>query len=101
MLSTYYHAYYIFILNLGDKIMKLLFCPLWLIIMSTVCIAVPLSDFFDYNRVGNYCNSSGISANDDLRRSDCDAILFLEEIDYEVLFILDIRFPFLMKQLEQ
>ena len=75
--------------------MKLLFCPLWLIIMPTVCMAVPLSDFFDYNRVGNYCNSSGRSANADLRRSDCDAILFLEEINYEVLFsFLDIRFPF-------
>ena len=74
--------------------MKLLFCSLWLIALPTISTAVPLSDFFGYNRVGNYCNSSGRSADDILRRSDCDAILFPEEINYEILFNLDIRFPF-------
>ena len=72
--------------------MKLFFCSLWLITLPTISTAVPLSDFF--GGVGNYCNSSGRSADDILRRSDCDAILFPEEINYEILFNLDIRFPF-------
>lgn len=74
--------------------MKLLFCPLWLITLPSLCTAIPLSDFFGYNSAGNYCNSSGRSADDILRRSDCDAVLFPEEINYGILFNLDIRFPF-------
>ena len=67
---------------------------LWLFILPSV-ISVPLSDFFDYNRVGSYCISSGRFADDEyLRRNGCDTILFPEVIDYELLFNLNIRFPF-------
>ena len=76
--------------------MKLLFLSLWLVISPTVTFAVPLSDFFDYNRVDNNCisNLNSSSANEELSRSDCDAILFPEALNHEILFIVNTTFPF-------
>jgi len=76
--------------------MKLFFFSLWLIISPSVTFAVPLSDFFDYNRVGNNCTSrsESISANDELSRSDCITLLFPEAIDHQILFNVNISFPF-------
>ena len=65
-----------------------------LLILPAVILAVPLSDFFDYNRTKNVCISSGSSANVDLRRSDCDTIIFPETIDYEVSYNLNVTLPF-------
>ena len=78
--------------NLGGKFsMRVLSC---LLILPTAILAVPLSDFFDYNRTGNICISSGNSANDDLSRSDCDTIVFPKGTDYEVLYNVNTAFPF-------
>ena len=57
-------------------IMQCLSYPLWVAILPAVILAVPLSDFFEYNRTENVCISSGRSANDDLSRSVCDTIVF-------------------------
>ena len=65
-----------------------------LLILPTVILAIPLSDFFDYNRTRNVCISSGSSANVDLSSSDCDTIIFPKTIDYEVSYNLSVTFPF-------
>ena len=74
-------------------------CPLWLVILPTVIFAVPLSDFFEYNRTENVCISSGSSANADLNRSDCDTIVFPKTIDYAVSYDLDVTFPFFYRRI--
>lgn len=79
------------LLILGSKTMQ---CPLWLVILPTAILAVPLSDFFDYNRTGSICISSRNSANDDLSRSDCDTIVFPKGTNYEVLYNVNTAFPF-------
>ena len=74
--------------------MQCLSYPLWVAILPAVILAVPLSDFFEYNRTENVCISSGRSANDDLSRSVCDTIVFPRGIDYEVSYDLNVTFPF-------
>ena len=78
--------------------MQCLSCPLWLAILPAVILAVPLSDFFEYNRTENVCISNGRSANDDLSRSDCDTIVFPRTIDYEVSYDLNVTFPFFYRR---
>jgi len=67
---------------------------LWLVVLPTAILAVPLSDFFEYNRTGNICNSSRVSANDDLTINGCGTIVFPKADDYEVLYNLNNSFPF-------
>ena len=78
--------------------MQHLSCLLWLALLPAVIIAVPLSNFFDYNRTENVCISSGSSANVDLSRSDCDTIIFPKTIDYEVSYNLSVTFPFFYRR---
>lgn len=66
----------------------------YLLILPTAILAIPLSDFFDYNRTRNICNSRSGRVNDDLRRGDCDTVLFPRETDSNLLYNLNITFPF-------
>ena len=73
--------------------MQCLSSSLWLVMLPTAILAVPLSDFFDYNRTEHICISSGSSANVDLS-GICDTVVFPKESDYEEKYDLNVTLPF-------